>query len=132
MSTLSPRQMFLLDNACWPLRSAFPGFGPYLVGTAMTPRGDRAPRDVDVRHIMRDEEYDALVTGVGIEGVRFLGIAIGQYLASLTGLPIDFQFQQSTAANENHPDGFRNPLGVRGMGHLVGDAEPSLPLEGSL
>jgi hypothetical protein len=34
MSALSPRQMFLLDNACAPLRQAFPDYGPYLVGTA--------------------------------------------------------------------------------------------------
>jgi hypothetical protein len=124
MSTgLSPRQMFLLDNACWPLRHDFPGFGPYLVGSAMTGERSAGTRDVDVRHIMADDEYAAMVEALGIESVRFLGIAIGQYLASLTGLPIDFQFQQQTAASEKHPGTGRNPLGVRGMGHLLGDGE---------
>lgn len=124
MSTgLSPRQMFLLDNACSPLRHDFPGFGPYLVGSSMTGEKSAGTRDVDVRHIMRDEEYEAFVQGVGIEGVRFLGIAVGQYLASTTGLPIDFQFQPQGPANEKHGDKPRNPLGVRSMGHFIGDAE---------
>jgi len=148
---LSPRQMYLLDAACVPLRNEFPGGGPYLVGSAM--EGDRSAgtRDVDVRHIMGDEEYAAMVSVLGIEGVRFLGIAVGQYLASLTGLPIDFQFQQQTAANEKHGRGkqyhdhtepvigcrcaerypvkhrSRNPLGVRSMANFVGDAECVLP-----
>lgn len=121
---LSPRQMFLLDAACAPLRHDFPGFGPYLVGSATTGERSAGTRDVDVRHIMRDEEYAALVEAIGIEGVRFLGIAIGQYLASITGLPIDFQFQQQAAANDGrHPTTGRNPLGVRSMGNFVGDGE---------
>jgi hypothetical protein len=79
---------------------------------------------VDVRHIMADDDYAAMVDGIGIEAVRFLGLAIGQYLASLSGLPVDFQFQQQTAANRDHADaGPRNPLGVRGMGHYAGDGE---------
>lgn len=121
---LSPRQMFLLDAACAPLHHDFPGFGPYLVGSATTGERSAGTRDVDVRHIMRDEEYAALVEAIGIEGVRFLGIAIGQYLASITGLPIDFQFQQQAAANDGrHPTTGRNPLGVRSMGNFVGDGE---------
>ncbi len=151
---LSPRQMFLLDSACRPLRHEFPGFGPYLVGSAMTGERSAGLRDVDVRHIMADEDYDAMVGALGVDAVRFLGLAIGQYLASLTGLPIDFQFQQQSAANSgghtvgervrhNHDDPIigcrcseypsnvipahakpRNPLGVRGMGHFSGDGEP--------
>lgn len=118
--------MFLLDAACAPLRCEFPGYGPYLVGTAAVLRDEsiRAPRDVDVRHIMADEEYATFAAAVGVEGVRFLGIAIGQYLASLSGLPIDFQFQQFTAANSIHPATPRIPLGVRSMANFVGDAEP--------
>jgi hypothetical protein len=122
--SLSPRQTFLLDTACWPLRQEFPGFGPYLVGSSMTGEKSAGTRDVDVRHIMRDEEYAAMVAAVGIEGVRFLGLAIGQYLTSTTGLPIDFQFQPQGPANEKHGDKPRNPLGIRSMGHYIGDAEP--------
>lgn len=151
---LSPRQMFLLDAACVPLRTEFPGFGPYLVGSAMTGEKSAGTRDVDVRHIMADDDYEAFVQAVGITGVRFLGIAIGQYLASVSGLPIDFQFQQQTAANSGehavketvrhtHTEPVigcrcaenpanvvkahqkpRNPLGVRSMGNFLGDGEP--------
>lgn len=154
-TSMSPRQMYLLDNACWPLREAFPGFGPYLVGSAITGEKSGGLRDVDVRHIMADDDYASMVGALGIEAVRFLGLAIGQYLASLTGLPIDFQFQQQTSANRDHvtpervnhmhddpiigcrcaenPSNVtpartkpRNPLGTRGMGNFVGDGEGAL------
>lgn len=118
MSALSPRQMFLLDNACQPIREAFPSYGPYLVGTAF----HRGPyRDVDVRLIMEDCEFDKMADGIGMPAIWFLGLAIGQYLASLTELPIDFQIQRATEANEIHGDKPRNPLGLRGLGNYEGD-----------
>ncbi|GAA4120425.1 hypothetical protein GCM10022215_24030 [Nocardioides fonticola] len=121
MSTLSPRQMFLLDIACAPLREAF-GETPYLVGTTMEPRGDRAPRDVDVRLILDDKRHAKLTKAIGSDGISFLGLAVGQYLASLTGLPIDFQIQQQTAANDHHGGKRRNPLGLRSLANFSGDA----------
>jgi hypothetical protein len=111
--------MFLLDQACQPLREAFPDYGPYLVGTAT----ERGPfRDVDVRLIMEDPEYDKLAAAVGMPAIWFLGLSIGQYLASLTGLPIDFQVQRATEANAIHGDKMRNPLGRRGLINYEGDA----------
>lgn len=122
MSALSPRQMFLLDQACGPLREAFPDYGPYLVGTA----SERGPyRDVDVRLIMEDERYDKLADAVGMPAIWFLGLSIGQYLASLTGLPIDFQLQRATEANAIHGSKLRNPLGMRGLGNYQGDCPVS-------
>lgn len=110
--------MFLLDQACQPIREAFPSYGPYLVGTAF----HRGPyRDVDVRLIMEDCEYDKMADGIGMPAIWFLGLAIGQYLASLTGLPIDFQIQRATQANEAHAEKPRNPLGLRGLGNYQGD-----------
>ena len=94
--------------------------GVYLVGTAQKPRTDRTPRDVDVRMIMEDKTYDRLVKAIGTEGIAFMGLAYGQYLHSLTGLPIDFQVQQMTEANNLHP-GPRNPLGHRSMANYRGD-----------
>lgn len=127
MSALSPRQMFLLDEACKPIHDAFctaktekgiPS-GLYLVGTAM----DRGPyRDVDVRLMLNDKRYDRLCKTFGQNTVNFLGLAIGEYLASRTGLPIDFQFQRITEANENH-HGARNPLGTRRLRSYAGDAQ---------
>ena len=120
MSALSPRQMFLLDQACHPINAAFGEFGCYLVGTA-TQRGSY--RDVDERFIMADKTRDKLAKAIGDEGIAFLGLAIGQYLASLTGLPIDFQIQRHTEANVLHPDGYRNPLGRRRLSSFKGDAQ---------
>lgn len=122
MSALSPRQMFLLDHACQPLRDAFPSYGPYLVGTAAESVFEkRSYRDVDVRLIMEDPEFDKLANAVGMPAVWFLGLSIGQYLASLTGLPIDFQIQRATEANEIHGGKMRNPLGLRGLINYQGD-----------
>lgn len=128
---LSPRQMFVLDNACWPIRRAFvrgnPLTGLYLVGSAVKGDNSAGQRDVDVRLVLADDEYAALVEAVGIEAVRFLGLAIGQYLASVTGLPIDFQFQQTSTANEKHGGGWRNPIGTRDLDRYEGDAEYRIP-----
>jgi hypothetical protein len=121
VSALSPRQMFLLDLACKPLWEAFDGGGVYLVGTAVK---REAYRDVDVRLILADKRYDRLKKALGPEGIAFLGLAIGQYLASLTGLPIDFQVQRQTEANHHHPGGMRNPLGLRSLRNFEGDAPP--------
>lgn len=128
MSAFSPRQMFLLDLACKPIEEAF-GFGStYLVGTAMEPRDGRPPRDIDVRTILRDKQHDRLRKAIGQDGIAFLGLVVGQYLASLTGMPIDFQFQRQTEANELHT-GMRNPLGCRSMNSFVGDAPAAVAVD---
>jgi hypothetical protein len=129
MSALSPRQMFLLDLACQPLSEAFGDGNAYLVGTAMQPRDGKPPRDIDVRFIMGDKKHDRLRKAIGYDGIAFLGLAIGQYLASLTDLPIDFQIQRQTEANHHHPGGMRNPLGHRTLARFKGDAQP-VPEEG--
>ena len=124
MSALSPRQMFLLDQACNPIIEAF-GDTPYLVGTAVI----RQPhRDVDVRLILKDKKYAKLRKAIGLDGIAYLGLAIGDHLASRTGLPIDFQIQQMSAANAQH-DGMRNPLGLRKLLSFRGDTTPVEPGE---
>jgi hypothetical protein len=120
MSALSPRQMFLLDQACKPINEALGSFGCYLVGTAAE---KKQYGDVDVRFIMADKPHDRLSKAVGPDGVAFLGIAIGQYIASLTALPIDFQIQRQTEANALHNGKVRNPLGVRNLRDFRGDAQ---------
>ena len=112
--------MFLLDEACTPLSAAFDAT-PYLVGTANL----RGPyRDVDVRLILWDDSYDRMQAIHRAEGMAFLGLAIGEYLAARTGLPIDFQIQRQTEANESHSGGMRNPLGIRNLLNYRGDAVP--------
>lgn len=123
MSGLSPRQMFLLDEACKALVEGF-GETPYLVGTALNAsagvRGDF--RDVDVRIMMPTDKFTALQAS-GQHVPELLGIVIGQYLAQVTGLPIDFQIQRADVANELHPK-TRNPLGLRSLNNYRGDAYP--------
>jgi len=53
-----------------------------------------------------------------------MGLTTGQYIASLTGMPIDFQVQRRTEANEKHPGKMRNPIGLRSMVNFRGDAAP--------
>lgn len=121
MSAFSPRQMFLLDHACRPLHEAFDCLGVYLVGTAAT---RQTYRDVDVRMILADKVYDRMLKVMSVEGMAFLGLAIGQYIASVTDLPIDFQIQRQAEANENH-DGPRNGLGHCHLWCFSGDAVPA-------
>jgi hypothetical protein len=127
MSTLSPREIFLLDQACRPLEVAFGKWSVYLVGTAAQERSKHIPRDVDVRAIMRDKKFDNLVKAIGHNGIAVLGITVGQYLHSLTGLQIDFQVQRQTEANALH-SGVRNPMGHRTMENFKGDAQAVAPV----
>jgi hypothetical protein len=109
----APR-LFLLSQACLPLVYAF-GV-PYHVGSSLV-RPDF--RDVDVRLILGDQEYDALFPGAE-RGVREMAHArwsvmsssISLYLSQASGLPVDFQFQQMTDANRRYPAGERHPLGI--------------------
>lgn len=70
-------------------------------------------RDVDVRTILPDEEFDALFGGADRNGKALWSLmctAIGRMLADQTGLPIDYQIQRMTQANEKY-QGQRNPIG---------------------
>lgn len=124
---LTTLELHLLDQACQPV---WHGFGSgnagsvYLVGTAQT-GGEY--RDVDVRVILPDDEFDALFCAEGRNGEALwslLCVAIGRMLAEQTGLPVDFQIQRMTEANETY-EGERNPLGA-GHRHYAGrgDATP--------
>ena len=80
----------------------------YLVGS-VTEKADY--RDIDIRTILADEEFDALFKGREfVWSVTCLGIAT--YLTQVSGLPVDYQIQRRTQANENFT-GMRNPIGSR-------------------
>jgi hypothetical protein len=115
-SALTTRELWVLDYACGPIERAFAyaSFGgTYLVGTAQT-----GPyRDVDVRTILDDAAFDALFSNTPPLW-ELLCLAIGGWLVQQTGLPIDYQIQRMTEANEKHA-GPRNPLGWR-LRHLAG------------
>lgn len=117
-SGLTTLELHLLEQACRPVWAGF-GSGAagstYLVGTAQT--GGKH-RDVDVRTILPDEEFDRLFGAEDRNGKALWSLlccAIGKMLADQTGLPIDYQIQRMTEANEKY-QGNRNPVG---HGHRV-------------
>lgn len=118
---LTTTQLHRLDVAIAP-SNALGGFGVYLVGSV----NDRPDfRDVDVRMILSDDEFDALF-GHSPELWSTFCYAWSRTLSEDTDLPIDFQVQRFTEANEKFPGaGKRNHLGNRAKHSLFagqGDA----------
>lgn len=87
------REMFLFDT-------------PYVVGSALQ-RADY--RDVDVRIMLADETFDWLE---GVVNVDRLNVCLSLWGRTATGLPIDCQVQQRSAANKAYGKQRRNPLGM--------------------
>lgn len=109
---------FALEQACRHIWEAFDSpegcSGCYVVGSALS-RPDW--RDVDVRFILSDEQFAQTFPAAGQHWEHdprwlLLTVSISQWLSKVTGLPIDFQFQPQTHANERHP-GPRNAIGFR-------------------
>lgn len=101
-----------LDAFGREINDAF-GHLPYLVGTAAI---GKTWRDVDVRLILPDDEFDALFpthTRPAHQDGRWglLCAAISELARQRTGLPIDFQIQRQTYANDRYP-GVRHALGL--------------------
>lgn len=88
------------------------GHLPYLVGTAAV---GKQWRDVDVRLILPDDDFDALFPPVeqGQPDGRWglLCAALSELARQRTGLPVDFQIQRMTYANDRYP-GVRLALGI--------------------
>lgn len=108
------------------LRDAF-GAMPYHVGSSIH---GKAWRDVDVRIMLDDDRFDALFPGYATWRQRdawwsLVCSAISELGRQRTGLPIDFQVQRTTDANEKFP-GARNPLFV---GHAEEAHRPVGPRE---
>lgn len=124
MSTLSPPLLHRLDLACKHIRETFGGFaGPFLVGSVQE-RTAGPTSDVDLRLILPDEGFDALMAGTPDGFATLLDFALGAYVREITGLPIDFQVQRMSEANERHGGKQRNPLGGRSLTNWIGDARP--------
>jgi hypothetical protein len=103
---LTVGEKFNLNHACRMLEAS--GFDCYQVGSSLTRPNYR---DVDVRAIMDDTEYDSFI-GDNNTRLKFLNVAVSEWLQARTGLPIDFQFQRQTEANKKFAGGSRNPLGI--------------------
>lgn len=105
---LSTVELHRLDRACrdlWHMAEIYDG-GVYLVGSSMQ-RPDF--RDVDVRMMLPDEEFDRMF-GREVELWSLFCYAVSRQLADDTDLPIDFQVQRQTQANLL--SGSRNPVGL--------------------
>lgn len=105
---------FALELECRHICDAFDGYGCYIVGSCLE-RPDW--RDVDVRFIMSDDAFKSLFPSAGRHwehDSRWLLIttSISQRLSNVTGLPIDFQIQPQTHANERY-QGRRSAIGFR-------------------
>lgn len=108
-----PSPHFLqLNQACLFVSQAFDSH-PYLVGSCLVKRDYR---DVDIRLILEDEKYDKMFGPKAECGYlnaywSLLCTSISMYLSTASGLPIDFQIQRQTQANEKH-SGQRHALGI--------------------
>jgi hypothetical protein len=114
---LTTYDLHRLDLAVSPLRRLCPDI--YLVGTVLT---EPNWRDVDIRMIMSDDEFDEVFSNSLLWEVFCLTTTA--WLRSETNLPIDFQVQRMTEANEKH-NKIRNHLsGGRREYAGLGDGTP--------
>ncbi len=102
VSYLTVSQTYDLSIACRALRDF--GYGTFHVGSSLI-RADY--RDVDLRCILPNKEFDELFANesseIGDRKLKFLNVAISEWIAARTGLPIDFQFQRMSDANHEFP-----------------------------
>lgn len=103
-SYLTVSQQYDLNVACKPLAPF--GYGTFHVGSSL----DKPDyHDVDLRCMLEDAEFDEMQRG-SESRMLFLNTAISEWIAARTGLPIDFQFQKASEANEKYR-GRRNAVG---------------------
>jgi hypothetical protein len=94
----------LLDEFGYLVWCAFGNY-PYHVGSSVF---NKTWRDVDVRLILSDEEYERMELGdpknphVNRKWVA-MTLAFSALGKTMTGLPIDFQIQQQSDANTTYP-----------------------------
>lgn len=107
VSYLTVSQTYDLNIACRPLAAV--GYGTFHVGSSLE-KPDY--RDVDLRCMLPDEEYDRVFVGEpGKLLLPLLNVAISEWLQARCGLPIDFQFQRASDANKEF-SGRRNSVGI--------------------
>lgn len=114
---LTTAQLADLELACVPIKDAL-GRPPYLVGST---HKRLEYRDVDVRSILPDEQFDALFGRQKFWGLWCL--LISHYLSIETGLAVDYQVQRQTEANEKYGGEPRNPLGMQGIERFAGGGD---------
>lgn len=118
---LPPQSLFGLHSAAHEVRKSYDSLGVYLVGSCLA-RKDY--RDVDVRCIMRDDDFEREFPK-DANGHRpkwmLTCLSLSAWFRHVTGLPVDFQFQKQTLANERYPSR-AHPRNALGYYHWLGDA----------
>ena len=115
---ISVEELWRLSNAVRPVEEAL-GNTVWIVGSVLTKENYR---DVDLRVILDDDEYnrlfmpnykdvDGTVVGLTDQFRMLIQTAISAMLRQTTNLPIDFQIQSQTEANQYR--GKRNPACMR-------------------
>lgn len=110
---LGAPEAYNLNNICRLLTDAF-GWHNYLVGSCLERRDYR---DVDIRCILPDEEFDRLFPDAQRTSWAYNALwslmcaSISEWIKNRTGLPIDFQIQRMTQANKEF-SGPRHALGI--------------------
>jgi len=95
------------------------GTHPYLVGSALE---GKQWRDVDVRVILEDSIWEKMKLGKPDERNPkwvALCLAFATLGQKMTDLPIDFQIQQQSYANEHNKDKPRSALGIMSVGQKM-------------
>src|SRR5690606_458143 len=67
-------------------------------------------RDVDLRCVLEDADFETRFGGQRVR-LRLMNAAISEWVASRTDLPIDFQFQSMTEAQQ-YKGKPKNPMGI--------------------
>src|SRR5262245_5873846 len=99
---LGQTNFYNLNAACRTVLSAFAfGYGVFLVGSALRTKDYR---DVDVRVMLPDDTFTVLFPNYKHSGTdpywNFICTSISEWLQARTGLPVDFQIQKASLANE--------------------------------
>lgn len=110
---LGAPEAYNLNQVATVLNAAF-GYHSYLVGSCLERRDHR---DVDVRCILDDIEFDRLFRSHDLNystnGLwSLMCTSISEWLSNRTGLKIDFQIQRQSDANEQYHGRPRNCLGI--------------------
>lgn len=121
-----PANMYLVQfgSVVW---DAF-GWPPYHVGSSLV---GKQWRDVDVRLMLEDKEYDAMFgtdpNGHGSNNCKWVALcmAFSALGKQMTGLPIDFQIQRQSDANREN-SGPRSALGITPMRQRMGQLRSEL------
>lgn len=105
---------FNLNHACQILNEAFGWGTTFLVGSSIERRDFR---DVDVRCILADEDFDKFFPGLTGNPANhalwsIMCSSISLWLSQHTGLPVDFQIQRRTDANAKNEGRPRSALGM--------------------